>query len=94
MQFNKFKDKNVGGRDTLLEKKIIYGLKDAQSGNQGQEEETGADRKQDGFIWRAVGLEWQRKTQDRKKLKTSAEGYILQWMDKASKNQSNEVQHF
>ncbi|GFN82754.1 hypothetical protein PoB_000926000 [Plakobranchus ocellatus] len=36
--------------DTLLEKKIIDGLKDAQSGNQGQEEETGIDQKQDGWM--------------------------------------------
>ncbi|GFO49861.1 endonuclease-reverse transcriptase [Plakobranchus ocellatus] len=43
-------DKNVGGQDTLLGKKIIDGLKDAQSGNQGQEEETGADQKQDGWM--------------------------------------------
>ncbi|GFO14426.1 endonuclease-reverse transcriptase [Plakobranchus ocellatus] len=42
--------KNVGEQDTLLEKKTIDGLKDAQSGNQGQEEETGADQKQDGWM--------------------------------------------
>ncbi|GFO18384.1 hypothetical protein PoB_004488900 [Plakobranchus ocellatus] len=41
---------NGGGQDTLLEKKIIDGLKDAQSANQSQEEETGADRKQDGWM--------------------------------------------
>ncbi|GFN91089.1 hypothetical protein PoB_001759500 [Plakobranchus ocellatus] len=37
-------------KDTLLEKKTIDGLKDAQSGNQGQEEETGAEQKQDGWM--------------------------------------------
>ncbi|GFO06737.1 endonuclease-reverse transcriptase [Plakobranchus ocellatus] len=36
-------------------------------------------------IRRTAGPQWQRKAQDRRKLKTSAEGYILQWMDKASK---------
>ncbi|GFO06076.1 endonuclease-reverse transcriptase [Plakobranchus ocellatus] len=36
-------------------------------------------------IRRAAGSQWQRKAQDRRKWKTSAEGYILQWMDKASK---------
>ncbi|GFO08757.1 endonuclease-reverse transcriptase [Plakobranchus ocellatus] len=36
-------------------------------------------------IRRAVGPQWQMKAQDRKKWKTSAEGFILQWMDKASK---------
>ncbi|GFN90200.1 chemosensory receptor c [Plakobranchus ocellatus] len=43
-------DKNGGGQDTLLEKTMINGLKDAQSGNQGQEEETGADWKEDGWM--------------------------------------------
>ncbi|GFN99517.1 endonuclease-reverse transcriptase [Plakobranchus ocellatus] len=33
-------------------------------------------------IRRAVGAQWQRKAQDRREWKTSAEGYILQWMDK------------
>ncbi|GFO30875.1 hypothetical protein PoB_005738000 [Plakobranchus ocellatus] len=45
-----FKDKNRGGQDTLPEKKTKDGQNDAQSGNQGQEEETGADRKQDGWM--------------------------------------------
>ncbi|GFO49214.1 hypothetical protein PoB_007571900 [Plakobranchus ocellatus] len=36
-------------------------------------------------IRRAADPQWQRKAQDRRKWKTSAEGYILQWMDKASK---------
>ncbi|GFN94399.1 hypothetical protein PoB_002090500 [Plakobranchus ocellatus] len=39
-------DKNEDEQNTLLEKKII----DAHSGNQGQEEETGADQKQDGWM--------------------------------------------
>ncbi|GFO28281.1 hypothetical protein PoB_005478600 [Plakobranchus ocellatus] len=43
------------------------------------------DRKQDGWMTRAAGPQWQRKAQDRRKRKTSAEGFILQWMDKASK---------
>ncbi|GFN85665.1 endonuclease-reverse transcriptase [Plakobranchus ocellatus] len=38
-----------------------------------------------GDIRRASGPQWQRKAQDRRKWKTSAEGYSLQWMDKASK---------
>ncbi|GFO07015.1 dysbindin-like [Plakobranchus ocellatus] len=46
----KSENKNGDGQDTLLEKKTIDGLKDAQSGNQGQEEETRADRKQDGWM--------------------------------------------
>ncbi|GFO06670.1 hypothetical protein PoB_003317500 [Plakobranchus ocellatus] len=33
-------------------------------------------------IRRAAGPQCQRKAQDRRKWKTSAEGYILQWMDK------------
>ncbi|GFO28616.1 endonuclease-reverse transcriptase [Plakobranchus ocellatus] len=37
-------------------------------------------------IRRAAGPQWQRNAQDRRKWKTSAEGYILQWMDKASKH--------
>ncbi|GFN98362.1 hypothetical protein PoB_002486800 [Plakobranchus ocellatus] len=45
-----FKDINGGGQGTLPEEKTIDGLKDAQSGNQGQEEETGADQKQDGWM--------------------------------------------
>ncbi|GFO05735.1 endonuclease-reverse transcriptase [Plakobranchus ocellatus] len=36
-------------------------------------------------IRRAAGPQWQRKAYDRRKQKTSAEGFILQWMDKASK---------
>ncbi|GFO41883.1 endonuclease-reverse transcriptase [Plakobranchus ocellatus] len=36
-------------------------------------------------IRRAAGPQWQRKAQDRRKWKTSAEGYILQWTDKAFK---------
>ncbi|GFO22032.1 hypothetical protein PoB_004853700 [Plakobranchus ocellatus] len=36
-------------------------------------------------IRRAAGAQWQRKAQDRRKWKTSAEGCNLQWMDKASK---------
>ncbi|GFO03742.1 hypothetical protein PoB_003024700 [Plakobranchus ocellatus] len=44
------KKKNGDGQDTLLEKNIIDGLKDAHSGNQGQEEEIGADQKQDGWL--------------------------------------------
>ncbi|GFN88653.1 hypothetical protein PoB_001515900 [Plakobranchus ocellatus] len=36
--------------DTLLAKKIMDGLKDAHNGNQGQEEETGADQKQNGWM--------------------------------------------
>ncbi|GFO29674.1 hypothetical protein PoB_005617900 [Plakobranchus ocellatus] len=43
-------NKNGSEQDTLLEKKIIDGLKDAQNGNQGQEEETGADQRQDGWM--------------------------------------------
>ncbi|GFO08532.1 hypothetical protein PoB_003503700 [Plakobranchus ocellatus] len=50
MESNTFKDKNGEGQDTLLQKKIIDGLKDAQSCNQGQIEETGADQKQDGWM--------------------------------------------
>ncbi|GFO40779.1 endonuclease-reverse transcriptase [Plakobranchus ocellatus] len=41
-------------------------------------------------IRRAAGPQWQRKAQDRRKWKTSAEGYILQWMNKASKKPSNQ----
>ncbi|GFO34346.1 Atrial natriuretic peptide clearance receptor [Plakobranchus ocellatus] len=37
-------------KDTLLEKKRKDGLKDAQSSNRGQEEESGADQKQDGWM--------------------------------------------
>ncbi|GFO08912.1 endonuclease-reverse transcriptase [Plakobranchus ocellatus] len=37
-------------------------------------------------IRRAAGPQWQRKAQDQRKWKTSAESYILQWMDKASNN--------
>ncbi|GFN78577.1 endonuclease-reverse transcriptase [Plakobranchus ocellatus] len=33
-------------------------------------------------IRRAAGQQWHRKAQDRRKWKTSAVGYILQWMDK------------
>ncbi|GFN86615.1 endonuclease-reverse transcriptase [Plakobranchus ocellatus] len=40
-------------------------------------------------IRRSANPQWQRKAQDRRKWKTSAEGYILQWMDKASKKPSN-----
>ncbi|GFN76769.1 endonuclease-reverse transcriptase [Plakobranchus ocellatus] len=42
-------------------------------------------------IRKAAGPQWQRKAQGRRKWKTSAEGYILQWLDKASKvtNQRN-----
>ncbi|GFO26169.1 cytochrome p450 [Plakobranchus ocellatus] len=54
--------------------------KNAQNGNQGQEEETWADQKQDGWM-----TEWQRKVKDWRKWETCTEGYILQWMDKASK---------
>ncbi|GFO17824.1 endonuclease-reverse transcriptase [Plakobranchus ocellatus] len=36
-------------------------------------------------IRKAAGPQWQRKAQDRRKGMTSAEGYILQWIDKASK---------
>ncbi|GFN87909.1 endonuclease-reverse transcriptase [Plakobranchus ocellatus] len=36
-------------------------------------------------IRKAAGSQWQRKAQVWRKWKTSAEGYILQWMDKASK---------
>ncbi|GFO00650.1 LOW QUALITY PROTEIN: endonuclease-reverse transcriptase [Plakobranchus ocellatus] len=36
-------------------------------------------------IRKAAGPQWQRKAQDRRKWKTSAEGYTLQWVDKASK---------
>ncbi|GFN92895.1 endonuclease-reverse transcriptase [Plakobranchus ocellatus] len=36
-------------------------------------------------IRRAAGPQWQREAQDRRKWKKSVEGYILQWMDKASK---------
>ncbi|GFO16189.1 endonuclease-reverse transcriptase [Plakobranchus ocellatus] len=36
-------------------------------------------------IRKAASLQWQRKAQDRRKWMTPAEGYILQWMDKASK---------
>ncbi|GFO07854.1 endonuclease-reverse transcriptase [Plakobranchus ocellatus] len=43
-------NKNEGRQDTLLEKKTIDGLKDAQCGKQGQEEETGADQKQNGWM--------------------------------------------
>ncbi|GFO25051.1 hypothetical protein PoB_005155600 [Plakobranchus ocellatus] len=39
-------------------------------------------------VRKAVGAQWQRKVQDRRKWKTSAEGYILQWIDKASKKQA------
>ncbi|GFO12203.1 hypothetical protein PoB_003870800 [Plakobranchus ocellatus] len=44
------RDKNGGEQDTLLEKKTIDELKDAQSGNQGQKKGTGADRKQNGWM--------------------------------------------
>ncbi|GFO19352.1 endonuclease-reverse transcriptase [Plakobranchus ocellatus] len=36
-------------------------------------------------IRKAAGPQWQRKAQNRRKWKTSAGGYILQWMNKASK---------
>ncbi|GFO41565.1 endonuclease-reverse transcriptase [Plakobranchus ocellatus] len=36
-------------------------------------------------IKRTTGPQWQRNAQNRRKWKTSAEGYILQWMDNASK---------
>ncbi|GFN91693.1 hypothetical protein PoB_001819900 [Plakobranchus ocellatus] len=74
MESNTFKDKNGGGQDTLLEQKIIDGLKDAQSGNQGQEEETGADQKQDG--WMTSGE--QQVHNDRGKHKIGGNGRHLQ----------------
>ncbi|GFO12177.1 endonuclease-reverse transcriptase [Plakobranchus ocellatus] len=43
-------NENGGGQGTLLEKKITDGLKDAQSGNQGQEAEAGTNRKQDRWM--------------------------------------------
>ncbi|GFO10234.1 endonuclease-reverse transcriptase [Plakobranchus ocellatus] len=36
-------------------------------------------------VRKAAGPQWKRNAQDRRKWKTSVEGYILQWMDKASK---------
>ncbi|GFN76625.1 hypothetical protein PoB_000313100 [Plakobranchus ocellatus] len=47
----------------------------------------------DGCIRRAAGPQWQRKAQYWRKWKTSAEGYILQWMDKASKLPSNQIKN-
>ncbi|GFO17118.1 endonuclease-reverse transcriptase [Plakobranchus ocellatus] len=41
------------------------------------------------YTKKVTGPQWERKAQDRRKWKTSAEGYILQWMDKASKKPSN-----
>ncbi|GFO21723.1 endonuclease-reverse transcriptase [Plakobranchus ocellatus] len=76
-----FKDKNGGGQDTLLEKKTIDGLKDAQSGNQGQEEETGADQRQDR--WMTSGE--QQVHNGRGTHKIGGNGRHLQWIDKASK---------
>ncbi|GFO47340.1 endonuclease-reverse transcriptase [Plakobranchus ocellatus] len=70
----------------LREKDNRSRQKDTQSGNQGQEEERGRpEARWMDDIRRAAGLQWQRKAQDRRKWKTSAEGYILQWVDKASK---------
>ncbi|GFO08125.1 hypothetical protein PoB_003463000 [Plakobranchus ocellatus] len=87
MDSNIFKDINGREQDTLTDEKTKDGQIDAQSGNQGEEEETGADRRQDG--WMTSGKQQVQNGRGRHKIgvkwKTSTEGYILQWMDKVSK---------
>ncbi|GFO02048.1 endonuclease-reverse transcriptase [Plakobranchus ocellatus] len=80
-------DKNGGGQNTLLEKKTIDELKDAQIGNQwfGRSNRGRPEARLIDDIRNSAGPQWQRKAQDRRKWKTYAEGYILQWMYKASK---------
>ncbi|GFN74522.1 hypothetical protein PoB_000102800 [Plakobranchus ocellatus] len=74
MKPNTFKDINGGGQDTLLEKKTTDEQKNSESGNQGQEEETGADRKQDG--WMTSGK--QQAQNDRGRHKIGGNGRHLQ----------------
>ncbi|GFO03530.1 hypothetical protein PoB_003003500 [Plakobranchus ocellatus] len=61
-------------KDTLPEKKVIDGLKDAQNDNQGQEEEIGADQKQDG--WMTLG-----KQQGKQQATMAEEGRRSEEMD-------------
>ncbi|GFN92664.1 hypothetical protein PoB_001917000 [Plakobranchus ocellatus] len=79
----------------MLGKKIIDGLKDAQSGNQGQEEETGRpETRWVDDIMRAAGPQWRWNAQDRRKWKTSARDISCSGWTKPPSNQVTKYNTF